>query len=351
MIIDKEPMRKHIQRTSKETSKTRDTKKKQNKNDRRHQQSYLTPTGQKGKSSETRTQKSSVTETYDSRRRDKSSEKRNRSNQSPPDQSSQQNRTRNSTIFTHKSNSTRTQKLEKSTSSEGTTILNRRAMLKLLDKFTNGDQIKSIDINIVEFAHKGWTDSIYLHITSQSVKKLMLQLTKEFSNRGYLLRETTLEERGQKSQKTNRTKQRHSHKDKTSETKNWIKNTPNRKHDLKEKRKYPSSTMNYEQTRKADREATYKFKGSNSTVTTRAKGKEKSREDHHIKRHWSDDDEDTEKIKTRKINGPIRTHEGTEKEKNTVREKASTQNRQDLMEKSSKRWAWLPQALTRYTGK
>ncbi|XP_069506364.1 nucleolar protein 58-like [Ambystoma mexicanum] len=171
---------KNIKRKSENERQEEKTK----RSDRRHQQTYLTPIGQKGKTSETRSQRSSVTETYDSRRRDKPSERRNWSNQRPLDQSSQQNRIRNSAIFTHKSNSTRTLKLERRTSSEEKIVLNRRAMMKLLDKLTNGDQIRSKHINVVEFAHKGQTDSIFLHITSQSVKKLKLQLKKELLNRG-----------------------------------------------------------------------------------------------------------------------------------------------------------------------
>ncbi|XP_069506078.1 caldesmon-like [Ambystoma mexicanum] len=312
------------------------------RSDRRYQQTYLTPIGQNDKASEIRTRRSQVTETFDNRRRDKSSDKRNRSNQRPLDQSFQQNRTRNLAIFTRKSNSTRTLKLEKRSTSEEKTILNRRTMLKLLDKFTNGDEIKSIDINIVEFAHKGRTDSIFLHITSQTVKKLLLQMTKEFLNRGYLLRETTPEERGQKIQKTNETKQKDSYEDKTSKTNDWIKNTSNRKYNLKEKRKYPASPRNHEHTKKVERETTSKLKGSSSAEITKETRKEISREDHHIKRYRNDDDEDTEKTKSRKINGPIRPQEGTGTEKTTMRKTTSTQNRLDLVKKKFKKMDMAP---------
>ncbi|XP_069498851.1 uncharacterized protein PF3D7_1120000-like [Ambystoma mexicanum] len=321
------------------------------RSDIQHQQTYLTPIRQKGKASERRTRRSPVIETDNNRRRDTFTDKRNRSNQRSLDRSLQQNRIRNSTIFSRKSNSTRTLKLEKRSSSEEKTILNRRTLLKLLDKFTNGDLIKSIDINIVEFAHKGRTDSIFLHIMSQTVKKLLLQMTKDFSNQGYLLRETTPEEKGQKIQKTNEIKQKYSYEDTTRETDDWINNTPNRKYNLKEKRKYLLSPRNYEHMKKVEREKNSKLKVSSVTEITKETRKEKSREDHYIKKYRNDDEGDTEKTKTRKINGPIRPQEGTGIGKNTTKETTSTQNRLDLAEKSSKRWTWLPQALTRYTGK
>ncbi|XP_069470031.1 uncharacterized protein [Ambystoma mexicanum] len=139
------------------------------------------------------------------------SERNKRSNRRPSDHLTQSNPTRTSTIFTHKSNSSRTLKLEKSDKKGEKLLLNRRATMRLLQKVQNGDQIKSVDLNIVEFAHKTRTDSIFLHITSHTVKKLLLSVAGDLAKRGYTLRETTAEERGHRREDEYDTKEKCKH--------------------------------------------------------------------------------------------------------------------------------------------
>ncbi|XP_069460988.1 micronuclear linker histone polyprotein-like [Ambystoma mexicanum] len=263
----------------------------------------------------------------------------------------QQNSTRTSKIFTQKSHSSRTLKLERCDKTGEKIILNRRATMKLLEKIHRGDQIRSADIKIVEFAQKARTDSIFLHITSQTVKKLLLRAAGELSKRGYLLRETTSEERGHRSAHPHASKLECNYETNGKERRKSAQSTSKVTDTFRTKRKsYRTPEKNErknEDKRNTARETTRQY----SPDTRRDKGRVKSIDNSTTMGRWKTQEESSVSKSNRLPRGPSSRSGRRETETRNDREKPPTLKHVDKVEKDPKKWAWILAVLTRYVKK
>ncbi|XP_069506027.1 SRRM2 protein homolog rsr-2-like [Ambystoma mexicanum] len=282
---------------------------------------------------------------------DRHSERRTRSNRRHSDYSIQPNPTRTSAIFTHKSNSSRTLKLEKSDKKGEKILLNRRETMRLLQKVHKEDQIRSRDLNIVEFAHKARTDSIFLHITSQTVKKLLLSVAGDLVKRGYTLRETTAEERGYRRDDSHKTRERRNYETNEKEIRKTTQITPVTERLTRTKRKFNSiSEIDHRKEEDKRRKSRELLDQSDSKMKS-DKERVKTREKLFSQDSWTHNDTKSQRTSPRKPKGPFLSQITREKEKRTIRENTSMQNQTKEAEKNPNKWAWIPSALTRYVRK
>ncbi|XP_069481523.1 DNA ligase 1-like [Ambystoma mexicanum] len=276
------------------------------------------------------------------------SERNKRSNRRPSDHLTQSNSTRTSTIFTHKSNSSRTLKLEKSDKKGEKLLLNRRATMRLLQKVQKGDQIKSVDLNIVEFAHKTRTDSIFLHITSHTVKKLLLSVAGDLAKRGYTLRETTAEERGHRREDEYDTKEKCKHGTNAKET--W-KTTPVTERRTRTKRKHNYTPEREEQKEEHERRKPRETLDQSDLRKKKDKERDKIKENSSAQDNRIQNDKKSQRLPPKYPKGPFLTQSGREKDKRITCRNTSTQIQTQEIEKNTNKWAWISTALTKYVRK
>ncbi|XP_069502324.1 micronuclear linker histone polyprotein-like [Ambystoma mexicanum] len=262
-----------------------------------------------------------------------------------------QNHTRTSKIFTQKSHSSRTLKLERSDKTGEKIILNRRAIVKLLEKISRGDQIRSADIKIVEFAQKARTDSIFLHITSLTVKKLLLQAAGELSKRGYLLRETTVEERGQRSAHPHAFKSECTYETNGKERWKPALITPEITDTNRTKRKSYRLSEKNERKNEEKKNAEREIRRQHSPDSRRDKGRLKSSDNSTITGRWKKQEESSVRKSNRQPRGPPSRSGRRESETRIDREEPTTLKYDDMVKKDLKKWAWIPSVLTRYVKK
>ncbi|XP_069466139.1 peptidyl-prolyl cis-trans isomerase G-like [Ambystoma mexicanum] len=275
-------------------------------------------------------------------------ERNKRSNRRPSNYLTQSNPTRTSTIFTHKSNSSRTLKLEKSDKKGEKLLLNRRETMRLLQKVQNGDQIKSVDINIVEFAHKARTDSIFLHITSHTVKKLLLSVAGDLAKRGYTLRETTAEERGHRREDEYDTKEKCKH---MTNAKEPGKTTPVTERRTRTKRKHNYTPEREEQKEEDERRKSRETLDQSGLRKKKDKERDKIKEKSSSQDNWTQNDKKPQRLSPRYPKGPFLTQSRREKDKRIICRNTSTQIQTQEIEKNTNKWAWISTALTKYVRK
>ncbi|XP_069486253.1 nuclear speckle splicing regulatory protein 1-like [Ambystoma mexicanum] len=282
---------------------------------------------------------------------DRHSERKTRINRRRLDYSIQLNPTRSSTIFTHKSNSSRTLKLEKRDKNGEKILLNRKATMRLLQKVHIGDQIKSVDLNIVEFAHKARTDSIFLHITSYTVKKLLLSVAGDLVKRGYTLRETTAEERGHRRDDLHNARVKRRYETNEKETRKTSQITPITERRSRTKRKFNLTLEKDERKESEDRRKSRETLDQSGSKKKNDKERAKTRENSLSQDIWTKNDKKSQRPSPRKPKGPLLTQITREQEKRTTYGNVSTQMQTKKTEKNLNKWAWIPSALTRYVRK
>ncbi|XP_069506362.1 arginine and glutamate-rich protein 1-like [Ambystoma mexicanum] len=115
---------------------------------------------------------------------------------------------RSQTTRNKRSTNTRTFKLEKLLAEGGKVILNRKNTLKLLTHIEDLKNIKTDDIDIIEFMDNNHTDRVYLHISSKWVKRRISEARDQLRAMGYDLSptfSTRITEEGSKDRDERRT--------------------------------------------------------------------------------------------------------------------------------------------------